>query len=150
MKKLTVIVVVVLVLIGFATSHAEAKKPEIFARRGVAIKGADPVAYFVARNAIKGKKELTYEWKGATWRFVNAKNLEAFKADPNKYAPQYGGYCAWAVAENYTAGIDPDAWTIFNGKLYLNYSGGIGKKWSKDKQGNIKRANKNWPAVLDK
>ena len=139
-----------IVLMGVMASHAEAKKPAIYAKNGIAIKGADPVAYFVDGKATKGLKDHEYMWRGATWRFANADNLNAFKANPTKYAPQYGGYCAWAVAENYTAGIDPKAWTVYGGKLYLNYSKGIRKKWSKDIPGNVERANRNWPAVLQK
>jgi hypothetical protein len=84
-----------------------------------------------------------------TWRFANDKNLEAFKAKPEAYAPQYG-YCAWAVSQGYTAQGDPKAWSIVDGKLYLNYNADVHKTWQKDAPGNIAKADKNWPKVLEK
>ena len=85
-----------------------------------------------------------------SWRFANAKNLEAFKAKPDAYAPQYGGYCAWAVSQGYTAKGDPKAWSIVGGKLYLNYNADVKKTWETDAPGNIVKADGNWPKVLQK
>lgn len=116
----------------------------------LAVSGYDPVAYFTDGKPVEGKSDFEFEWQGATWRFANAKNLEAFKADPAVYAPQYGGYCAWAVSQGYTASSDPQAWKIVGKKLYLNYSKDVQSKWEKDPAGNIVKADKNWPAVLDK
>jgi hypothetical protein len=79
---------------------------------------------------------------------ASAANRDAFKADPAKYAPQYGGYCAWAVSRGYTAGIDPEAWKIVNDRLYLNYSTAVQAKWSEDIPGNIAKAGENWPKIL--
>ena len=118
--------------------------------QGRAARGYDPVAYFMQGTPTPGTKEFEFPWNGALWQFSSAENLQLFKADPQKYAPQYGGYCAWAVAEGYTADIDPNAWTVFQGKLYLNYNLDIRKKWQKDMAHNIERADKNWPAVLEK
>ena len=115
---------------------------------GVAIDGYDPVAYFADGKPIPGKKEFQTTWNGATWRFASAGHRDLFAKDPTKYAPQYGGYCAWAVAQNDTAGIDPKAWTIVEDRLYLNYSFDIQKKWSADIPGNIKKADANWPRLL--
>jgi hypothetical protein len=117
---------------------------------GVAIGGTDSVAYFSERKAVEGSSEFTHEWKGATWRFKNAANRDAFAANPEKHAPRFGGYCAWAVSQGYTAGIDPEAWTIHEGKLYLNYSKGVQAQWREDIPGNIKKAEGNWPGVLVK
>ena len=89
---------------------------------GVAIDGTDPVAYFTDGRPAQGSSDFEHEWMGATWRFVSAAHRDLFAADPAKYAPQYGGYCAWAVSQGYTAKIDPAAWKIVDGKLYLNYS----------------------------
>lgn len=116
---------------------------------GVAIEGYDPVAYFTEGRPVEGKSEFTVEWKGAKWRFSSAESKALFEKDPEKFAPQYGGYCAWAVAQGKTAGIDPQAWKIVEGKLYLNYNKEIQAKWEKDIPGNIEKADKNWPKVLD-
>jgi YHS domain-containing protein len=113
-----------------------------------AIKGYDPVAYFTDGKPVEGKQEFAYEWKGAKWFFANAEHRDQFKASPEKYAPQYGGYCAYAVANGKTADIDPKAWKIVNGKLYLNYDLDVQKKWQTDIPGYIDKANKNWPGVL--
>lgn len=116
----------------------------------LAVGGYDPVSYFSDGKPVEGSSDYEYEWKGATWRFASAAHLAAFKADPGKYAPQYGGYCAWAVSQGYTASADPDVWRIVDGKLYLNYSKDIQLKWEKDVPGNISKADANWPKVLDK
>jgi YHS domain-containing protein len=89
---------------------------------GTAIEGVDPVAYFTQGKPVEGKSEFAHDWMDATWYFASAENRDLFAADPEKYAPEYGGYCAWAVANGYTAKIDPEAWTIVDDKLYLNYS----------------------------
>ena len=118
--------------------------------RGLAIAGYDPVAYFTDGRPVEGSSEFTTQWKGATWRFASAAHRDAFVADPAKYEPQYGGYCAWAVANDDTASIDPQAWKIVDGKLYLNYSKEIQAKWEKDIPGLVARANANWPKLLAK
>lgn len=128
---------------------AFAMDPPVFARRGLAIRGYDPVAYFLEEGPVKGDRDFETDWNGATWRFASAENLELFVDDPDTYAPQYGGYCAWAVANGYTASTDPDAWSIHDGKLYLNYSLGVRDTWSKDIPGNIASADSNWPDVLN-
>lgn len=123
-------------------------KPAIFAEDGVAIRGYDPVAYFTESEPAKGKKEFSFDWQGTTWHFANAENRDSFSSDPEKYAPQYGGYCAWAVKEGTTAPIDPQAWKIVDGKLYLNLNPDIQEQWQKDIPGNIAKADQNWPGVL--
>ena len=114
---------------------------------GVAIKGTDPVAYFTDGRPVDGLSAHSLEYMGATWRFATAENKAAFEADPERYTPQYGGYCAWAVSQGYTAGIDPDAWTIVEGKLYLNYNESIMKKWLADRDALISKADTNWPEL---
>lgn len=115
---------------------------------GVAIEGYDPVAYFTDGRPVAGSKEHTFDWRGATWRFATAEHRDLFAAEPEKYAPQYGGYCAWAVANGYTASIDPEAWKIVDGKLYLNYDKDVQKKWSEDIPGNIAKGDANWPGLV--
>jgi len=117
---------------------------------GVAIEGTDPVAYFTDGKPVAGKKEFSFEWMGATWRFASAEHRDLFAKEPGKYAPQYGGYCAYAVAKGDTASIEPDAWTIHDGKLYLNYDKEIQAKWLEDMQGYIARADLNWPKMVGK
>ncbi len=114
----------------------------------IAIEGTDPVAYFTEGTAVRGSSDYTHRWKGAEWRFKNAANRDAFVADPEKFAPQFGGYCAWAVSQGYTASIDPKAWTIHGDRLYLNYSKGVQAQWSEDIPGNIAKGERNWPKVL--
>lgn len=120
----------------------------IFVRRGRALGGTDPVAYFTDAIPVKGNKAHTTEWMDAIWTFASAENRQAFENDPAGFAPQYGGYCAWAVSQNYTASTDPDAWRIVDGKLYLNYSKGVQRTWEGDIAGNIVKGDTNWPGLL--
>lgn len=113
----------------------------------LAIKGFDPVAYHVDGKAAKGSKVYTLEWKGATWRFVSAAHKEMFEENPERYAPAYGGYCAWAVSQNDIADIDPEAWAIVDNRLYLNYSRKIQARWENDMENLIRKANANWPEL---
>jgi YHS domain-containing protein len=112
----------------------------------VAIHGYDPVAYFDAGRPLEGTKAFTAEWRGATWRFASAVHRDAFLADPEKYAPQYGGWCAWAMTRGEFADVDPRAWRIVEGRLYLNYDAGIQKKWERDVAGHIAAADRQWAA----
>lgn len=131
---------------------AAAKQDPVFTGTfsNLAVRGYDPVAYFTLARPVEGSSEFEVEWMGARWRFSTAENLAAFEANPEAYAPQYGGYCAWAVAQGYTASSDPEAWKIVGGRLYLNYSKSVQGRWEQDIPGNIAKANGNWPAVLDK
>lgn len=135
-------------LLGWIGGAQAAKEP-VFSTDAGAIRGFDPVAYFVSGKAIKGDKAFTAHFNGADWYFTSTENRDRFAAEPGKYAPQYGGYCAWAVSNGYTASIDPEAWSIVDGKLYLNYSQGVKRKWSRDIPGNINAADANWPRVLE-
>lgn len=131
-----------------AVAHAE-KSPVYTGRlNSLAAGGKDVVAYFKQGQPVAGSKSFTTEYQGATWRFASQENLDAFKASPAAYAPQYGGYCAWAVSQGYTAPGSPDHWTIRGGKLYLNYNGKVQKDWLKDPDGFIRKADVNWPSVL--
>jgi YHS domain-containing protein len=122
-----------------------AQKSEVFIKNGAAIRGYDAVAYFTAGKPVKGDAKFAHSWRGAAWQFSSARNLELFKANPEKYAPQYGGYCAYGMAKGYKATTEPDAWSIVGGKLYLNYDLDIQKTWNKDQPGYIKKAEVNWP-----
>jgi len=135
-------------LAALAAVPALAVEPVNRNRGGVAIEGYDPVAYFERGAPVEGSADHTFEWRGATWRFASAAHRELFAAEPGKYAPQYGGYCAYAVAKGTTAGIDPEAWQIVDGKLYLNYSKKVQRQWEEDVPGNIAKADANWPKIL--
>ena len=114
---------------------------------GMAIEGTDPVAYFTEGKPVEGKADITYDYGGVTWRFASAANRDTFAAEPARYAPQYGGYCAWAVSEGYTASTVREAWHIEDGKLYLNYSKGVQGRWQEDIPGHISKADANWPGL---
>lgn len=109
-----------------------------------AIKGYDPVAYFKAGKPLKGNESFFFQWHNLTWYFLNGENRDIFVASPDKYAPQYDGYCAWAMTEARKAQADPEVWKIVNGKLYLNCSKTAYEKWREDIPGNIKKADTNW------
>ena len=113
-----------------------------------AVSGYDTVAYFTEGKPVEGSDAHTYEWMGATWLFSSAENLERFMAEPERYAPQYGGYCAYAVSRGSTASTDPTAWKIVDDKLYLNYSHSVKAQWEEDIPGNIAKADANWPTLL--
>ena len=109
-----------------------------------AIKGYDTVTYFKAGKALKGNESFSFRWHNMTWYFINIENRDLFADNPEKYAPQYDGYCAWAMAEARKAQTDPEVWKIVGGKLYLNCSKTAYEKWSRDIPGNIKKADENW------
>ncbi|WP_421763696.1 YHS domain-containing (seleno)protein [Ekhidna sp.] len=132
-----------------ASIIAFAQKSPIYSTKDGAIKGYDPVAYFVKGEPVKGIAAYTLKWKEADWYFSSQENLETFKANPEKYAPQFGGFCAFGVSKGSLYKIEPDAWKIVGGKLYLNYSKGIQKKWEADQTNFIKQAEINWPKVID-
>lgn len=115
----------------------------------LAVNGYDPVAYFKEGRPVEGTTDYSLEYMGAEWRFASAENQEAFRQNPERYAPQYGGYCAWAVAQGYTAKGDPMNWRIVNDKLYLNYNADIQTRWERDISGNIKSAEQNWPQIIE-
>ena len=127
---------------------AMAATPEIYAEGGIAIDGTDAVAYFTEGKPVAGDEAITFDYMGATWRFSSEANRDAFAADPAAYAPQYGGYCAYAVSQGYTASTTPEAWTIVEDKLYLNFSTSVRRRWERDIPGHIAAANANWPDVL--
>lgn len=138
----------VLPVVVAQTGPAVAEISKVYSLGGTAINGYDPVAYFTAATPTKGEMEISSSWNGATWQFSSEENKALFDASPEKYAPQYGGYCAYAVSKGATAPTDPDAWSVVDEKLYLNFSLEVRGIWRQDIPGNISRANANWPAVL--
>ena len=117
-------------------------------RTGIAIKGTDTVAYFTQNKPVPGKDEFSMSWKGAKWKFASKENLELFKANPEKYAPQYGGYCAYGVAKDNLVKIEPDQFSILDGKLYLNYDADIQAKFKKDPKAYIKTADEKFNSLI--
>ena len=129
--------------------------PGVFAgtyyeKNGAAIDGYDPVAYFKENKPVKGAASFTATHEESTFRFSSEANRDAFLSNPTKYAPQYGGFCAYAVANGYKAKIEPDAFSIVNDKLYLNYDQSIQRRWLRDVPGYIKKGDRNWPEVSKK
>jgi YHS domain-containing protein len=128
-------------------SSSVAQSGETFTTKDGAINGYDPVAYFTEGKATKGKKEFSTTWNGAQWLFSSENNLEAFKTAPEKYAPQYGGYCAYGASEGHKSPTQPDAFTIVNDKLYLNYNKNVKIEWNKNQNERIQAADQNWPTL---
>lgn len=120
---------------------------EYFEGDGVAVRGHDPVAYFKDGKPVKGSAEHRFEHKGSMFHFASKANRDAFAAEPERYAPQYGGFCAFGMSGGYKAAIDPAAFTVREGKLYLNYNREVQKQWSADIPGHVNKADRNWPAV---
>ena len=133
---------------GTLIRPALAEEPWVFARDGIAINGYDPVAYFKDAKPVKGTPDHAVKWNGTAWYFASAENRSTFEMNPDGYAPQYGGYCAYAVSQGYTAKTVPEAWTVHGGKLYLNFSKGVRRRWLRDIDGHIAAGDANWPAVL--
>ena len=149
-RRVFVSLSIALGVLAVSTGTAYAKDAPIYTAlfSKQAVSGYDSVAYFTESKPVKGDAKFTHAYAGAEWRFVSAENRDKFAANPEKYAPQYGGYCAWAVSEGNTASADPMRWKIVNDKLYLNYDADIQKKWEMSIPENIKKADKNWPKVL--
>jgi YHS domain-containing protein len=142
MRRLRVLIM--LFAVGFVEPiHASQQ----FERNGLAIDGYDPIAYFMERKPVKGSPEFRTEFQGATFQFASADHRDRFAADPEKFAPQYGGYCAYGTAKGYKAKIAPEAFTVVQGKLYLNYSEAVQTRWLSDIPGYIQKADANWPEV---
>lgn len=136
-----------MLLTGLAVP-VRADAPVFYSADGAAINGYDTVAYFTRGTPVKGNADFAVMWKGAVWQFASLQNREAFEADPRSFAPQYGGYCAYAVSQGYRASTAPEAWRIVAGRLYLIHTVAVHHLWARDIAGNIARADTNWPGVL--
>jgi len=137
----------ILLLVAGSVQLASAASP-VYATDGVAIRGYDTVAYFVDGKPVKGTDEFVTDYKGAHWKFASKDHLDKFKADPAKYAPQYGGYCAYGASLGHLAPTEPDAWAVVNDKLYLNYNQNVRAKWSQDIPGYNKKADAAFDGLL--
>ena len=135
---------------GVVLPHAAwARSPDIFQTNGVAINGTDPVGYFINGKPDSVFNSHSRSWMGAEWQFDTEADAEAFAIDPAKYAPVFGGYCSYAASLGYLANTVPEAWTIYEGKLYLNASLRARELWLRDIPGNIAKGQANWPGILD-
>ncbi len=153
LNKLTIVALVAAIAAWGAafTSPAQAGTDPFYTGflDNVAVQGHDPVAYFTAGKQTRGSEQFSTTYKGAEFHFSSQANLDEFKKSPDKYAPQYGGYCAWAVSQGYTAKGDAKHWKIVDGKLYLNYSESVKSTWESDIPGFITKADKNWPGIVN-
>ncbi len=147
LRKLRAIAVAAGLLFSVA---GPAAAQQVFVANGAAIKGYDPIAYFTDGKPVVGSTQFTHRWNGAEWRFASAGNRDKFAAEPEKYAPQYGGFCAYGLAQGYKVKIEPDVWRIVDGKLYLNYDQSVQQTWVKDIPGHVAKADANWPKLRDK
>lgn len=141
MKKTMLILLSIFVI---AKTNAQS---EVFAPGGTAINGYDAVAFFKESKPVKGSAMYTYNYKDAKWLFTSKENLDMFMGMPEKYAPQYGGYCAYGTSEGHKAPTKPETWTIVNGKLYFNYNNQVKQMWMKDQAHRIDLADQKWPEV---
>ena len=142
----TTTIVAFLMLMLSSCAH---KQPEIYSDSSAAINGYDPVAYFTDAKPVKGDQQFSYHWKDANWIFASKEHMDLFAANPEKFAPQYGGWCAFGCSKGKKATTDPNAWTIVDGKLYLNHSLEVKDKWNLDQKNSIEKADMNWPAIKD-
>ena len=133
---------------GALTVRGQVSTRAINNARGIAIQGYDPVAYFTQNQAVKGSTRWTHTWQGVEWRFVSTEHRDAFVKEPARYAPAFGGYCAYGVTRGYAVDIDPEAFAVVDGSLYLNYSKGVQRTWNEDRAGYIDKARQRWPEVL--
>jgi len=145
-----VAVLAVALFTSLGATHALAQGTVFNQSGGTAIKGYDPVAYFTQSDAVKGAEEHSHMWQGVKWLFATAANRDAFAAEPEKFAPQYGGYCSYAMSRDYVADITPTAWKVVDGKLYLNNSRAVHLWWQADIPSNISKADANWPGQKEK
>ena len=138
---------VLILAICFLLSSSLVFAAQFFERNSLAIDGYDPVAYFTELKPVKGSSEFRTDYQGVIFQFVSAAHRDTFAADPEKFVPQYGGYCAYGMARGYKAKINPAAFTIVRDKLYLNYNEAIRSRWLSDIPGSIQKADANWPEV---
>ncbi len=144
MKRSTLLRALPLLMAGVALYGCAGSKP-VFEKDGVALRGYDPVAYFTQGQPVKGLPQFQAIHQGAVFHFASQASRDAFVAAPEKFAPQYGGYCAFGMANGYKAATDPAAFTVQDGKLYLNYNQDVQKMWSADRAAFVRKADANWP-----
>ena len=135
----------IIALLAAASAHAA---DPVDLKDGLALSGYDAVSYFTEGRPVKGSPQFEHDWSGARWRFASASHRDAFAASPEKYAPQYGGYCAYGVSRNHAVPGDAEAWKIVDGRLYLNYDKNVRVLWEKELPAVIRQGDSHWPSVL--
>lgn len=148
MIRFLALIAAMFAILAVEPAVAATSAPPVSADQNIAIGGYDPVAFFVVGKPQEGSEEHSFVYAGAVWRFASEENLSRFRSDPARYAPQFGGYCAWAVSQHYLAPGDPKYWKIVDGQLYLNANARAKELWEADQAEAIKRGHENWPAVL--
>ncbi len=138
----TIAIVVVVVAVAFFQETAP--RPYVSGPGDIAIQGFDTVAYFVDNRAVKGSGAFTHPWREATWQFVSAENRDLFATEPDRYAPQFGGFCSLGVGMDMFVHADPESWTIVDGKLYMQYNSDARDKWRADIESNLAKAEEVW------
>jgi len=146
MKKL----IIALMLFSALSTIATAKDLLNLDRSGVAIQGYDPVAFFTDNRPVKGNPQFQSEYRGAKYYFVSAEHKALFDKEPAKYEPQFGGYCAYGASKGHTAPVKIEAWQIVNGRLLMQYDLGVKDDFNKDQQNNLRKADQNWPGLVEK
>ena len=133
--------------LALTSRAAFAREPEVF-QNPIAINAIDPIGYFTDEKPVPGLAAHEVMWNGAAWHFASAENAATFEADPEAYAPVFGGYCAFAASRGYLAPTVPEAWTVYEGKLYMNANLRARELWLQDVPGNIAKGLENWPGIL--
>ena len=147
MKKKLIITFAALVSL---CASVNAQTSAVYAPDGIALKGYDAVAFFTLSKPVKGSVDYSYKWHNATWLFATKSGLDSFKGAPEKYAPQYGGYCAFGAAEGHKAPTQPETWTNVHNRLYFNYNEKVKESWMKNQAVLIDSADRKWPEIKDK
>ncbi|WP_377190045.1 YHS domain-containing (seleno)protein [Ruegeria meonggei] len=132
----------------FASAAQAQDMPVYFDTDGAAMGGYDAVSYFNGDGPVRGKPQYSVMWKGVEWHFSSAENRDRFESNPRAFAPQFGGYCAYAMAQGELISTDPTLWQVVDGRLYLTHSPEIEEMWSSDRAGFIRKAEEHWPVVL--
>jgi hypothetical protein len=145
MSQIARILAVLLLMLTLPPSAAAID--EVFQTAEGAIRGYDPVAYHLENRAVRGRADFTHDWNGARWRFASAANRDRFAAEPARFAPQFGGYCAYGTAQGYKVSTDPEAFAVVDGRLYLNYSKAVQATWNRDRPGYIAAAERQWTVL---
>ena len=140
------VLIVVLGIAGAMTLRGQTPG-SINAANGVAIQGYDAVAYHTQQQAVKGQRAYTHVWRGVTFQFASAENRDRFATTPEAFVPEFGGFCAYGVSRGYAVDVDPHAFSVVDGRLYLNYSKRVQNTWNQDRAGYIEKARQNWPKV---
>lgn len=142
--------IISLFIFSLSILELKAQKPQVFETDGKAVHGYDAVAYFSEDGPVKGYDSLSVQWNNSSWLFSTRANMNMFTKNPEQYAPQYGGYCAYGTAGGYKAPTQADTWAVVNGKLYFNYNKKVKEMWDKNQPVLIEKANINWVAIKNK